>query len=216
MRTNGKKIAIGVLGLAVVVAVAVPLLMQRGETAPISMAPPSSGQASPTLEGSGAEKLSLSPVAAAALPPATTSNAQAPATTGGEPSREPPAETETGQRQNLPTETAARAPAAEGVGADDSASAVSSPIVSSEETPLQSSRAVKVDAREFRQLLPRDAIVPIYAPKFVSAGDADLALDELVIGVEIDGESKAYPIGPLVQREMVNDVIAGVPILVTW
>ena len=84
------------------------------------------------------------------------------------------------------------------------------------QTPLQSSKAVEVNVRQFRQLLPRDAIAPIYTPQFLPANQASLEPGELVIGVEIGGESKAYPIGPLVWREMVNDVIAGVPILVTW
>lgn len=84
------------------------------------------------------------------------------------------------------------------------------------DTPLQSSRAVEVNVRQFRQLLPRDAIAPIYTPEFLPASQASLNPGELVIGVAIGGESKAYPIGPLVSREMVNDVIAGVPILVTW
>ncbi len=39
---------------------------------------------------------------------------------------------------------------------------------------------------------------------------------DLVIGVAINGESKAYPVGTLNFREMVNDVVGGVPILVTW
>lgn len=83
-------------------------------------------------------------------------------------------------------------------------------------TPLQSSKAVEVNAGEFRQLLRRDAIAPIYTPQFLPPQAAALNTSELVIGVSIDGESKAYPIGPLARREMVNDVIAGVPILVTW
>ena len=82
--------------------------------------------------------------------------------------------------------------------------------------PLQSTKAVEVNVRQFRQLLPKDAIAPIYTPQFSPADQASLEPGELVIGVEIDGESKAYPIGPLVRREMVNDMIAGVPILVTW
>ena len=81
---------------------------------------------------------------------------------------------------------------------------------------LQSSKAVAVDPSQFRQLLPRDAIRPIYDPQFSSADDADIDPKELVIGVAINGESRAYPIGPLARREIVNDVVAGVPILVTW
>ena len=94
-----------------------------------------------------------------------------------------------------------------------SPSTISTPT---EVTPLQSSKAVEVNARQFRQLLPKDAIAPIYTPQFFPPRVADLNPEELVIGVSINGESKAYPIGPLARREMVNDVIAGVPILVTW
>ena len=35
-------------------------------------------------------------------------------------------------------------------------------------------------------------------------------------GVAIDGESKAYPAGPLNRREVVNDELTGIPIPVTW
>jgi hypothetical protein len=66
------------------------------------------------------------------------------------------------------------------------------------------------------QLLRRDGIRPIYEPEFVSADEADYEDDEMVLGIEIDGEAKAYPIGVLSQREMVNDYLAGTPILVTW
>lgn len=90
------------------------------------------------------------------------------------------------------------------------------PFALPSDAPLQSSRAVEVNVGEFRQLLLRDAIPPIYAPQFLPANRASLNPGDLVIGVAIDGESKAYPIGPLAWREMVNDVIAGVPILVTW
>lgn len=66
------------------------------------------------------------------------------------------------------------------------------------------------------QLLPRDAIFPVYDPKFAPADEAPYDDEELVIGVEINGEAKAYAIGPLNSREMVNDTVGGVPILVTW
>ena len=66
------------------------------------------------------------------------------------------------------------------------------------------------------QLLARDAIFPIYDPEFAPAAEAPYADDELVIGVALNGEAKAYAIGPLNGREMVNDTLGGVPILVTW
>jgi len=40
--------------------------------------------------------------------------------------------------------------------------------------------------------------------------------DDLVIGIAMDGQAKAYPVGVLRFREMVNDEIAGIPILVSW
>jgi hypothetical protein len=44
----------------------------------------------------------------------------------------------------------------------------------------------------------------------------DLQEDELILGVAIDGQAKAYPITVLRSREMVNDELAGIPLLVTW
>ena len=69
---------------------------------------------------------------------------------------------------------------------------------------------------DFRQLLRRDAIRPIYEPTFVSAEESGFSDEELVLAVEINGDSRAYPIGPLNSREMVIDEVGGVPILVTW
>ena len=69
---------------------------------------------------------------------------------------------------------------------------------------------------EFVQLLLPDDIPPIYAPRFVPAADADLPHDELVIGLSINGDVRAYPTGILFSRELVNDVVGGVPVLVSW
>ena len=68
----------------------------------------------------------------------------------------------------------------------------------------------------FNQLLGRDRINPVYGPRVVSPDMAALDSDDLVIGVSIAGESRAYPIRPLRFREMVNDELGGTPILVTW
>ena len=68
----------------------------------------------------------------------------------------------------------------------------------------------------FRQLLPRDGILPVYDPTFVSAADSGWSDSTLVIGLELDGESRAYPVGFLNRREMVIDSVAGIPVLVTW
>ena len=69
---------------------------------------------------------------------------------------------------------------------------------------------------DFRQLLPRDVILPIYNPTFRTAPETEWRDDVLVIGVELDGEAKAYPVSFLNSREMVIDWIGGTPILVSW
>ncbi len=68
----------------------------------------------------------------------------------------------------------------------------------------------------FRQLLPRDAITPVYEPTFIAGVDIGWPTEAEVIGVTIGGESKAYPVSFLNSREMVVDELGGEPILVTW
>ncbi len=77
-------------------------------------------------------------------------------------------------------------------------------------------RAGETTPAGFRQLLPRDAILPVYNPTFKDAASTDWDDAALVIGVELDGEAKAYPVSFLNRREMVIDWIGGTPILVSW
>ena len=64
---------------------------------------------------------------------------------------------------------------------------------------------------------PRDGIPSIDKPKFVSASDADyLKPTDRVLGVEINGKARAYPIRILNWHEIVNDVHNGKPIAVTF
>lgn len=74
------------------------------------------------------------------------------------------------------------------------------------------------DDEEYRipHMLGFDAIPPIYEPRFVSAEESPLLDEELVMGLAMDGEAKAYSVTVLRSREMVNDEIAGWPVLVTW
>jgi len=67
-----------------------------------------------------------------------------------------------------------------------------------------------------RWVISRDGIHPIYDPTYVTADLVKWDDGDLVIGLEIDGEARAYPIGYLSRREMVNDTVASVPILVAW
>ena len=87
-----------------------------------------------------------------------------------------------------------------------------SPIV----LQLNPSGAKVVAPGAFAQLLGRDGIRPVYRPLVVAPEMAALGSEDLVIGVRIGGESRAYPIRPLRFREMVNDELGGTPILVTW
>jgi len=82
---------------------------------------------------------------------------------------------------------------------------VYNPVVAGERLPVG-----------FRQLLPRDAILPVYEPQFVPAAESGWTDDSLVIGLDLDGQSRAYPVGFLNRREMVIDSVAGIPVLVTW
>ena len=69
---------------------------------------------------------------------------------------------------------------------------------------------------EIVDVLPKDAIQAIKEPQFVSSFKANIHLDEPVIGVSFNGEEKAYSIYLLNNHEIVNDIIGGKPIAVTW
>jgi hypothetical protein len=67
-------------------------------------------------------------------------------------------------------------------------------------------------------LLPKDAIRSIDQPRFYDVQEAneEYADDEQVLGVEFDGEARAYSVGLLSNHEIVNDLVGGRPIAVTW
>ena len=63
----------------------------------------------------------------------------------------------------------------------------------------------------------RDALAPIYEPVYGGAGELSwLADEDLVLGYEAGGQAYAYPLQILNFRELVNDTIDGVPILVSY
>ena len=67
-------------------------------------------------------------------------------------------------------------------------------------------------------ILPKDAIRSIDNPRFYSPDEADreYTSGEMVIGVEVGGSARAYSVDLLANREIVNDVVGGVAIAVTW
>ena len=64
----------------------------------------------------------------------------------------------------------------------------------------------------------RDAIPAILQPQFVApeAVPPEFKDVELVLGLSMNGESKAYPLDVLSHHEAVNDVVGGVPVVITW
>ena len=75
-----------------------------------------------------------------------------------------------------------------------------------------------VPLSEFRSGGPgKDGIPAIDEPKFISVDVADfLEPQEPVIALELSGDARAYPIQILVWHEIVNDVVDGVPVAVTF
>jgi len=65
---------------------------------------------------------------------------------------------------------------------------------------------------------PPDGIPPIDEPRFVSVNEANgwIADSELVMALVYKGVRRVYPIQVMVWHEIVNDTVAGDPILITW
>lgn len=64
---------------------------------------------------------------------------------------------------------------------------------------------------------PKDGISAIDEPQFVAAAAVtDIAPQEPVIGLVIDGEARAYPLRILHWHEIVNDVVNATPVAVTY
>ena len=90
------------------------------------------------------------------------------------------------------------------------------------------STSIKVDSQGRKYIVdpskilsggpPKDGIPSIDDPKFVSVSEADQWIrdNELVLAVNYRGVKRVYPLQILVWHEIVNDTIAGDPILVTY
>ena len=66
--------------------------------------------------------------------------------------------------------------------------------------------------------VPRDGIAPLDNPKFATPEDASewLGDQEPLIAFELNGDARAYPLQILIWHEIVNDVVGGVPVAVTF
>ena len=83
--------------------------------------------------------------------------------------------------------------------------------------------AANIDLSEVTTLLPPDAIPAILPDQvpgiMVTADQADengMRPNVRVLGVEINGESRAYPVPYMSAHEIVNDEVGGELIAVTW
>ncbi len=67
-------------------------------------------------------------------------------------------------------------------------------------------------------VLGKDGIPAILNPRFITASQAapQMAPQERILGVSINGDHRAYPLNLLSRHEIVNDTAGGVPIAVTW
>ena len=67
-------------------------------------------------------------------------------------------------------------------------------------------------------VIPRDRIPAILDPEFLDAAEAieEYNEHEQVLGLSINGDHRAYPLPFLSQHEIVNDVVGGKPVAVTW
>ena len=86
-------------------------------------------------------------------------------------------------------------------------------------SPLLLPTNVRVDdniTHQYRRYLLFDSIRPIYRPIFVLASESPLNDDELIIGIVANRAARAYPISILRKREIVNDKIGSLPVLVSW
>lgn len=64
---------------------------------------------------------------------------------------------------------------------------------------------------------PPDGIPPIDEPRFHEAREVDFLADaEPVLAVEVEGESRAYPVQIMIWHEIVNDTIGELPVTITY
>lgn len=83
--------------------------------------------------------------------------------------------------------------------------------------PSVAPSADPIRADEIVTVIPRDAKTALVSPIYLVATQAsDIQPGEEVIGVVIDGDARAFPLATLNVHEVVDDVIGGQPLAVTW
>ena len=74
-----------------------------------------------------------------------------------------------------------------------------------------------VKRERLRSVLRRDRFPSLDEPEFLPGSEAaNMEPEERVVGVEVDGEAKAYPMSLMSFHEVANDKVGGLPVAVTW
>ncbi|MDP6513772.1 MAG: DUF3179 domain-containing (seleno)protein [SAR202 cluster bacterium] len=115
-----------------------------------------------------------------------------------------------------PSETSAT-PAALGEPASSSPPTVQPASPSASEVPLTQSSGDAAARDLSGGANRRSPFVPLDNPEFLTAEDASfLGDDNLIMGLELEGQARAYPIGMVYYHHVVNDMVDGRPMLVTY
>ncbi len=76
--------------------------------------------------------------------------------------------------------------------------------------------SLRVSANDILVGAQKDSIPAIDEPRFVSAQDTRFSDNELIIGLKINSDIRAYPYSILNWHEIVNDTVGGVPVTITY
>ena len=83
-------------------------------------------------------------------------------------------------------------------------------------TPLAAQKIEEEPPPGVEQILPRGRIAAVTEPEFVVAAEAKIDDEAWVLGVEINGEAKAYSLNLLNRHEVVNDRFGDLPVAAVW
>ena len=103
--------------------------------------------------------------------------------------------------------------------AEDSVAASSPPATAPTVAPAPPGLrpSYRTGARALDRYGRRSPFVSLDNPEFVTAAQASyLHDDELVLGLYAEGEARAYPVSMVFYHHIVNDLVAGRPVLVTY
>ena len=104
----------------------------------------------------------------------------------------------------------------------------SQPPATTPTTPSQEEYDIKTDSSGLKYIVDpdklvgggptKDGIPSIDSPKFVPLDEADQWIEdnELVLGIIYKGVKRVYPLQIMVWHEIVNEIIAGDPLLISY